>query len=197
MFMENKFSIFTRQFKRREQGCVTAICYPCRTTRIAKDRFLESILVVHSKSFAFFDKCRTNLFYLLSVFNKTLISHFFLQIVSAIVCIFCFVKKLTKPTLDQFSYARIITKIKQSDFYQLFKNPIEGTIMLILTRRANERILIGDNIFVTVLASNRGFARIGITAPKDVSVHREEIYHRIHANESLDIMPQNAEGEAS
>jgi hypothetical protein len=126
--MENKFIRFTRQFKRKEQGCITATCYPCRTTRIAKDCFLESILVVHSKPYAFFDEFWTNLFYLLSAFNKTLISCFFLQIVSIIVCIFCFVKKLTKPTADQFSYARIITKIKQSYFYQLFKNPIEGNI---------------------------------------------------------------------
>lgn len=69
--------------------------------------------------------------------------------------------------------------------------------MLILTRRANERILIGDDIFITVLASNRGSARIGITAPKDITVHREEVYHRIYANEPLDTTVHDTEGEAS
>jgi carbon storage regulator len=53
--------------------------------------------------------------------------------------------------------------------------------MLILTRRLNERILIGDNVTVAILGFNGSQVRIGIAAPKDVPVHREEVYERIKA----------------
>lgn len=51
--------------------------------------------------------------------------------------------------------------------------------MLILTRHINESIIINDDITVTILKSNNGQVRIGIDAPKEVSVHREEIFNRI------------------
>jgi carbon storage regulator len=52
--------------------------------------------------------------------------------------------------------------------------------MLILTRRVGESLMIGDDVSVTILGVKGNQVRIGINAPKDVAVHREEIYQRIH-----------------
>ncbi|WP_017904068.1 carbon storage regulator CsrA [Pseudomonas asplenii] len=53
--------------------------------------------------------------------------------------------------------------------------------MLILTRKCGESINIGDNITITILGVSGQQVRVGINAPKDVAVHREEIYQRIQA----------------
>ena len=51
--------------------------------------------------------------------------------------------------------------------------------MLILTRRVGETMMIGDEVTVTILGVKGNQVRVGINAPKDVAVHREEIYQRI------------------
>ena len=53
--------------------------------------------------------------------------------------------------------------------------------MLVLTRRQSESLRIGDNVTITVLTVKHGQVRIGVDAPKSISVHREEIYARIRA----------------
>jgi len=56
--------------------------------------------------------------------------------------------------------------------------------MLILTRRSNETLIIGDNVTISVLGIRGNQVRLGINAPKDVSVHREEIYKKIQDEKS-------------
>ncbi len=58
--------------------------------------------------------------------------------------------------------------------------------MLILTRRAGETVMIGSDVTITVLGVKGNQVRIGINAPKDVAVHREEIYERIQGEKAAE-----------
>jgi carbon storage regulator len=58
--------------------------------------------------------------------------------------------------------------------------------MLVLSRRLGEILVIGDDIKITILNLNGGQVRLGISAPKTVSVHREEVYKRIKEDEKVE-----------
>ena len=66
--------------------------------------------------------------------------------------------------------------------------------MLILTRRVGETLVIGDDVRVTVLGVRGNQVRVGVNAPKDVAVHREEIYQRIQSEKK---MPEADNGSIS
>ena len=64
--------------------------------------------------------------------------------------------------------------------------------MLILTRRTGESVRIGDDVTVTVLGMKSGQVRIGVSAPKTIPVHREEVYERIRATSRSATSPEVA-----
>lgn len=59
--------------------------------------------------------------------------------------------------------------------------------MLTLTRRTRETLMIGDDIIITILGIKGNQVRIGIEAPKDIGVHRQEIYLKIQAEKKNEI----------
>jgi len=66
--------------------------------------------------------------------------------------------------------------------------------MLILTRRVGETVMIGNDVTVTVLGVKGNQVRIGVNAPRDVAVHREEIYERIKREEQEGVAPEADRG---
>jgi len=71
--------------------------------------------------------------------------------------------------------------------------------MLILTRRVGETVMIGNDVTVTVLGVKGNQVRIGVNAPRDVAVHREEIFERIKREEAGEAPrpPRTGNGEGS
>lgn len=59
--------------------------------------------------------------------------------------------------------------------------------MLILSRKTGEKLMIGDDVELTILGIKGNQVRVGVTAPKDVSVHREEVYLRIQSEKHADV----------
>ncbi|MCP4046161.1 MAG: carbon storage regulator CsrA [Gammaproteobacteria bacterium] len=60
--------------------------------------------------------------------------------------------------------------------------------MLILTRRVGEKLIIGENVTVTVLSVKGNQIRLGIDAPPEVKVHREEVYQRIQSEKKISLL---------
>ena len=70
--------------------------------------------------------------------------------------------------------------------------------MLILSRKLNEQIVIGDRIVVTVVAIRGGNVRLGIEAPNDVPVHRQEVYQALRKEErKVEGLPEKADHSGS
>jgi len=83
-------------------------------------------------------------------------------------------------------------KFKKTGFrWSINPDTKEGELVLILTRRIGEKLIIGENVTVTILGVKGRQIRIGIDAPRDVTVNREEIFHRIQKErEQLIPMPK-------
>jgi carbon storage regulator len=78
----------------------------------------------------------------------------------------------------------------------VFKEIREIKTMLILTRRVGETLMIGDDVTVTVLGVKGNQVRIGVNAPRDVAVHREEIYERIKREQAQAAAQEGSAGES-
>jgi carbon storage regulator len=63
--------------------------------------------------------------------------------------------------------------------------------MLVLTRKCDESIRIGNNIIIKVLETSSGHTKLGITAPEEIPVHREEIYQRIQEENKASLVSDN------
>jgi carbon storage regulator len=69
--------------------------------------------------------------------------------------------------------------------------------MLILTRRVGETVMIGDDVTITVLGVKGNQVRVGINAPKNVAVHREEIYERIKREQQGEEVAEQPKAECA
>src|SRR5258708_37073351 len=78
------------------------------------------------------------------------------------------------------------TRYLQQSVVAAVPGKLRSSIRLILTRRVGETVIIGNEVTVTVLGVKGNQFRIGVNAPKDVPVHREEIYERINREDDQD-----------
>ena len=69
--------------------------------------------------------------------------------------------------------------------------------MLILTRRVGETVVIGNDVTVTVLGVKGNQVRLGVNAPREVAVHREEIYERIQGEQPAEAEPRTTNGSGA
>lgn len=69
--------------------------------------------------------------------------------------------------------------------------------MLILTRRIGETLMVGDNVSLTVLGIKGNQVRIGVNAPKEIAVHREEIYLKIQKEKEAGLHPETSEPKSA
>ena len=69
--------------------------------------------------------------------------------------------------------------------------------MLILSRKMGQSIQVGDSVTVTVLGVTRGQVKIGIAAPRDLTVHREEIYRRIQEEKAAGVSSTKGRGDVT
>jgi len=68
--------------------------------------------------------------------------------------------------------------------------------MLILTRRVGETVMVGEEVSVTILGVKGNQVRVGINAPRNVAVHREEIFERIKSESGVEAEPQRSDMRA-
>jgi len=61
---------------------------------------------------------------------------------------------------------------------------VKENIMLVLTRRVGEALMVGEDITVTVLGANANQVKLGIAAPREIDVHREEVFRRVKCETS-------------
>lgn len=107
------------------------------------------------------------------------------------------VSKFGGPTQGELDCDRTYRRQPQGGATDGGQSAPEERAMLILTRRVGETLMIGDDVTVTVLGVKGNQVRIGVNAPRDVPVHREEIYERIKREQAEGIdRPQDVERHA-
>jgi carbon storage regulator len=96
-----------------------------------------------------------------------------------------FFRNLTQLNQKQLTRTENRSTVQDNTWTKNLRIEIRGDPMLVLTRKIGEKVMIGDDVSVTILGLFGNHVRLGINAPKSVEIHREEIYVKIQ-NESQD-----------